>query len=322
MSQESKNTSDELVSSICDELTSSDVNERYSRNRTLKSHIHNINLKITDYLSQQAELKSNEQLNVSWALGILSFVAICLLTNSTQSDPDFDWIRDNQLGLKLWGVALSAIYIGASIERSSFFKALWGFSATKIVVSVAFSGLVVYSTGKAAGVINSVFGVDASAFPISYTFTTAIIVFNVISPFLFFISLGAILHLFNAIEWARTKLKGRTYELPPYHSFVFPILASVIMYNGWAWSNDELSEKLLPEKVYMMAHALDFNSNHECSNLKSGIPVVFLGPSQNEVLADKYKIADIDFSTFFNARIDLPTQFFRMECNHPTYGGK
>lgn len=310
---------DDQISSIRNELTKSDVCMRNSRNRTLKSYVHDISKKFNEYLSHQEQLKSNEQFSISWALGILSFIAICLLTNSSQSDPEFDWIRENQLSLKLWGVALAAIYIGASLERSSFIKSLWEFSATKIIVSIAFSGVVVYSTGKAAGSINGIFGVDASAFPVTYTFTTAIIVFHIIAPFLFFISLGAILHLLNAIEWIRAKWKGETYELPPYHSFVFPILGCVLMYNGWSWSSDELSEQSLPGKVYMIAHALDFNTNHECSELKKGVPVVFLGPSQNDILADAYKVKDMDFRTFFNAKIDAPEQFYRMKCAHPKY---
>lgn len=304
---------------MCNELTNSDINELDNRNRTLKSYIHNISKKINEYLSHQEQLKSNEQYSISWALGILSFVAICLLTNSTQSDPDFDWIRDNQLSLKLWGVALAAIYIGASLERSSFIKSLWGFSTTKIIASIAFSGVVMYSKGKAAGSINSIFGVDAAAFPVTYTFTTAIIVFHIIAPFLFFISLGAIIHLINCIEWIRAKWKGETYDLPPYHSFVFPFLGCVLMYNGWAWSSHELSEESLPGKVYMMAHALDFNSNHECSNLKEGVPVVFLGPAQNDILADAYKVNGMDFRTFFNTKIDVPEQFYRMKCTYPKY---
>lgn len=310
---------DDQISSICNELTSSDINEQYNRKRTLKSHIHNISKKINEHISHQEQLKSIEQYNISWALGILSFVAICLLTNSSQTDPDINWIRENQLPLKLWGVALAAIYIGASLERSSLIKSLWGFSTTKIIVSIAFSGVVVYSTGKAAGSINSIFGVDAAAFPVTFTFTTAIITFHIIAPFLFFISLGAILHLINAIEWIRSKWKGETYNLPPYHSFVFPILGCILMYNGWSWSSNELSEESLPGKVYMMAHALDFNSNHECSELKEGVPVVFLGPAQNAILADAYKLNEMDFRTFFNAKIDVPRQFYRMKCNYPEY---
>ncbi|WP_445359521.1 hypothetical protein [Microbulbifer sp. ANSA005] len=186
-------------------------------------------------------------------------------------------------------------------------------------MSVSFSGLVVYSTGKAAGVINSVFGVDATAFPITYTFTTAIIVFNLIAPFLFFISLGAIAHLFNVYAWIQEKLKGKTYDLPPYHSFVFPILACTIMFIGWRWSNNEFSESRLPQKAYMMAHALDFNSNHECGNLEGGVPVVFLGASQNSVLADAFMIHELDFSSFFNYEVDIPDQFYRIKCEHPAY---
>lgn len=319
MTEHRKINADDQISSMCNELTNSDLNERYNRSRTLKSYIQNISEKINEYLSHQEQLKSDEQNSISWALGVLSFVAICLLTNSSQSDPDFDWIRDNQLSLKLWGVALAAIYIGASLERSSLIKSIWGFSITKIIASIAFSGVVVYSTGKAAGSINGIFGVDAAAFPVTYTFTTAIIVFHIVAPFLFFISLGAIIHLINCIEWIRAKRKGETYDLPPYHSFVFPILGCVLMYNGWAWSSDELSEESLPGKVYMMAHALDFNSNHECSNLKEGVSVVFLGPAQNEILADTYKANEMDFSTFFNAKIDVPEQFYRMKCTYPKY---
>ncbi|WP_139044328.1 hypothetical protein [Marinobacterium stanieri] len=318
MTEYRKNSEDQ-ISSMCHELTSSDISDRYARDRTLKSYIHDISKKINDYLFYQEKLQSSERYSISWALGILSFVSIFLLTYGFQSNPDIDWLRDNQIYLKFWGVALAAIYIGSSLERSSLIKSIWGFATAKIIVSLAFSGVAVYSAGKAAEIINDIFGVDAAAFPMTFTFTTAIIVFHIIAPFLFFVSLGAILHLFNAIEWIRSKWKGETYDLPPYHSFVFPILASVLMYNGWAWSSNQLGEKLLPGKVYVMAHTLDFNSNHECSRLKKGVPVVFLGPAQNSILADAYKVKDMDFGDFFNAKIDVPKQFYRMKCTYPNY---
>lgn len=319
LSEPDKKSVDEAISAICREISEGDISGCRSRSRTLKSYVQNINSKITRYLAEQDQSKEKEQHNVNWALGILSFVAIALLMNSNQSNPDFDWIRESQLGLKLWGVALAAIYIGASIERSNFFQSLWKFSATKVVLSISFSGLVLYSTGKAAGAINSIFGVDAAAFPVTYAFTTAILVFNMVAPFLFFISLGAILHIFNAAGWIRSKWNGKTYELPPYHSFVFPVLASVIMYYGWAWSNNELGEDALPTKIYIIARSLDFNSKHECSNLEPGFPVVFLGAAQSSVLADKHKMEGIDFGLFFNSRVDVPDRLFRMECSHHRY---
>ena len=312
----------EYLSNIHNEVSDSDVYEKYPNKRTLKSYVHNINVKVSKYIADKTDSRELEESKISWALGVLSFIAICFLTNSSQSDPDINWIKENQLALKLWGIALAGIYIGASFERSSFFKALWGFSVTKFIVSISISGVIIYSTGLAAGQINSIFGVDATSFPITYTFTTAIIVFNLIAPFLFVLSLGAILHLLNAIEWVRSWFKDTTYELAPYHSFVFPILASTIMYFGWTWSNNELSEERLPSKIYIMAHALDFNLKHECGNLKDGIPVVFIGASQKTVLADSYKLEDINFEKFFSSEVTIPKRFFRFECKIPNYGEK
>jgi hypothetical protein len=130
------------------------------------------------------------------------------------------------------------------------------------------------------------------------------------------------LHLLNAIEWLCSWFKNTTYELAPYHSFVFPILASVIMYFGWTWSNNELSEDRLRSKIYIMAHALDFNLKHECGNLKEGIPVVFIGASQNSVLVDSNKLDSIKFEQFFSSDVEIPNKFYRLNCTMPKYSEK
>lgn len=289
-----------------------------SKDKSIKYHLGAISSSLTKWLLEREQDSYNRKYNTSLALGMLAVVAVFLIRLGAQENPDFDWVVQNKLSIKIWGVIIAAIYVGASIERSALFKSLWKFSFTKLVVSVALSGLIVYSTGKAASAINGVFGVDASSFPVTLVFTTAIILFHLIAPFLVAIFAAIFVHLLILFAWVKAKLNDKVYELPPFHSIMFSIVAALIMYYGWEWSKNELSKERLPEKIYLMAYALDFNGKHHCKNIKEDVSVVFLGSNQESVLATPSALEFFDFSTFFTASVYVP-QFYRLECGYPDY---
>lgn len=307
---------EDTLKEIYDQLAGGEADLYSSRDKSIKYYLRSISSKLDGWIRSREQDDSRRTYSTNWSLGILAVVALFLIQLGSQESSDFEWIETHQLVLKLWGVILAAVYVGASIERSEIFKSLWTFSITKLITSIAASGLVIYSTGKAAGVINGVFGVDATTFSITMIFTTAIVLFNLIAPFLAFISAGVLLHLINVAGWIKSKINGDNYEFPPFHSFMFSITASTIMFFGWNWSSDELSEERLPEKVYLMAYALDFNFRHLCEGIDKDFPVVFLGPSQQSVLVAPSKLEYFDFSTFFSATVEIPNQFYRLECKH------
>ncbi|MNV71948.1 hypothetical protein D3C71_1649970 [compost metagenome] len=90
----------------------------------------------------------------------------------------------------------------------------------------------------------------------------------------------------------------------------------MILYFGWGWSSDQIADSRVPEKVYLMAHALDFNYSHECANVAANQPVVFLGNSQESVLVAPHRLADFDFEEFFEAFVTVPTDFVRQRCEY------
>ncbi|WP_445359522.1 hypothetical protein [Microbulbifer sp. ANSA005] len=115
-----------VVSAIYDELKDTETYHRGKNERSLKSHVRNISMNISEHLAEQKQESFNKNHSTNWALGILSFIAICLLANSAQENPDYDWIENNKLALKIWGVSLAAIYIGASLDALIIFQIIVG----------------------------------------------------------------------------------------------------------------------------------------------------------------------------------------------------
>ncbi len=307
-------TQEERLEAIYEELSKVENSDSYLSKRTLKSYIYQIlnHIRRADRFKENKE--KSEDYNESWALGFLSVIAVILIYNGSHNSEDYDWLQQSSFSLKLWGIALVAIYLGASIERSLLFKGLWKFNFTKLVVSVSLSGLVVFSTGKAAGLINLVFGIDASAFPFTLVFTSGLIVFHYLLPLMFLVGIAALIHTFIVLSWLKVKFSKSTYEPLPYNSFAFSILAIIFFVLCIGWSENEFSEKQLPEKIYKLAHLLDFNALNKCSNIKKDIPLVFLGASQNMVLADMYAPNISNMKSFFERQIDVPSEFFRLKC--------
>ncbi|MFM4824165.1 hypothetical protein ACEUDJ_04635 [Aeromonas bivalvium] len=304
--------------------------EEISENEKSNSGVNTLKTYVYEILERQREedwKRKNESeqkdFNLSWSLGLLAFVALVLIINGSRESHDFNWLQQNSFTIKIWGIFLATLYIGVSIENFSIFRNLWQFGFTKLVASVAISGLIVFSTGKAAGSINSVFGVDASAFPFTLTFTSGLFFFHYVLPFLALVGIVAIFFAFDAIGYIKSKFSNdRNYKLPPVHSFAFPILATILLVVFWGWSNNDLSEEVLPSKIYKLAHMLDFNNKNECANIRSGVPVVYLGPSQSTVLADIKATSVENLKSFFEREVEVPQKFYRLSCELSEYQSK
>jgi hypothetical protein len=309
----------DLLDQIHRQLSGSESDLRSSGRKSINYHLANIAADLKKWARDRLDDRESRIETTNWTLGILAVIAFALIQLGGHDSTDFKWVQQNKIAIRIWGVVLAAVYIGVSVERSELVKSIWLVSVPKLVASIAASGLIVYSTGKAAGAINGVFGVDASSFPVTLVFTTAIILFHLVAPFLFGLSLAALVHFFNFVGWIKALLNGRTHELPPFHSFMFLMVAAVIMYQGWAWSKNELSIARLPEKIYLMAYKLDFNERHQCGNLKKDVSVVYLGSNQQSVLVTPTNLEDFDFSDFFTASVRVPTEFFKVECEYPDY---
>jgi hypothetical protein len=303
------------IESIAEELRGGELD--LSRNqKTLKFYVREIHRQLSGWLAKQGFAEDKRRYELSWALSVVGLIGV-ILAVTRSADSDSDWIREHTVAFRLWAVVFCTIFICVSLERSAVFRSFFSFASTKFLVSVILSGVVVYSRGKAAGYVNGVFHVDASAFPITMAFTTGLLVIKLVLPFVLFTALVlSIVHIFVSAGWVKGKLNGEADYFPPLSSVLSVFVSGVILYFGWGWSHDQIADSRVPEKVYLMAHALDFNYSHECSNVALNTPVVFLGSTQEAVLVAPYKLRAFDFADFFEKTAEIPTRFMRVRCEY------
>lgn len=286
------------------------------RQKSLKFYIRDMHQQLGKWLSVQGYVEDRRRYELSWALGLIGILGVMLaITRSATSD--FDWVREHTVAFRLWAVVLCTIFIGVSLERSPVIRSLWSFASTKFVISVILSGVVLYSRGSAAAYVNGVFHVDASALPITLVFTTGLLVIKLVLPFILTGALAlSLVHGFIGVGLIKGKLAGAEAHEPPLYSVLAFFVSGVILYFDWGWSHDQIADSKVPEKVYLMAHALDFNYAHECSNVDSDLPVIFLGTGQEAVLVAPYKVRSFDTARFFEGTVQVPTDFMRMRCEY------
>lgn len=313
-----KNT-DELIEAIYEELCITPKAGNTKQVETLKDYVTEL-LAQSKYVERERKYaKDSESFSISFALGTFAVVSLVFLLSGWSDSRDFEWLNNHRFAVRLWGVAFAAVFIGVSIERSSLFKRLWSFGFTKVVASVAVSALLVFCTGKASSLINSVFGVDASVFPLTRAYLTGLLAFQFSSPLLIVVALFALFHAFDVVGYLKSKFKEDClYDLPPWNSFAFLILAIVLLIFSWQWINRDFSAPALPRKTYRLAHLLDFNSRHSCINIKDGVSVVFVGSDHSKVLVDTSNVQTEDIESFVNRTIsdnvEIPERFYFLPC--------
>jgi len=314
---------DERIEAICDELRESPDVDKKKQIDTVKDYV----VALLSHLRKVERRREDETRDTEFSLNAtliaLAVISTVLLIVGAQSQRDWEWLNDHQFAIKLWGVGLAAVFVGVSIEKSSFFKRLWAFAVTKIISSVAISALIIFCTGKASSLINSVFGVDASAFPYTRALLSGLLVFQYLSPLLIIVVLFLTFHIINVVGYIKSE-SSANYDSSsfPITSIVFSLLASVVLLFSWYWIIHDFSEDALPEKTYRLAHELDFNSRHACINLKDGVSVVFIGPDQSKVLADVNLVKTKNIESFINRsisnNIEIPKSFLVIACQSGT----
>jgi hypothetical protein len=311
---------DESISAIYEEISLSPKENNRQPLETLKDYVVALLTHSKNVQSTNNRLKEQEKESYSFALYTLGFIALTFLYFGWWSKPsDWEWLDKYRFTTRLWGITFAAIYVGITIENSSLFEKLWKFGFTKIVTSVAVSALLVFSTGKASSLINAVFGVDASAFPFTRAYVAGILAFQYASPLLIVVGVFAVIYSFNVIGYLKSKLiESYNYDRPPWDSILFLVLSIVVLIFSWQWINRDFSEATYSSKIYRLAHILDFNSKHLCSNLKEGISVVFIGSDQSRALVDMSGIQTSNIESLVNSNIsgivNIPKTFFFMEC--------
>lgn len=316
-------TPDEHLEAIYEEMSLSPNEKDRRPTQTLKDHVVELLKHAKAVESKRESADSYRSYSINWALGALALLACLFLWHGlTKADND-NWLSQHHFAIRLWGIAFAAVFLGVSIERSAFFKSLWQFGFTKIVASIALSSLIIFSTGKASSLINVVFPVDASALPLTRTILTGLLAFQYLTPLLGIVALFAVFHAVNAAGWIRAKWSRKnTYDNPPLQSVAFLLLSIAVLLFATRWVHDDFSDEAWPEKIYRLAHTLDFNSKYECKNLPKGLSVVFLGPNQARVLVDTRSAQTNDLESFIDrklsSKIEVSKQFYVLPCELET----
>lgn len=122
------------------------------------------------------------------------------------------------------------IFVGVLVERSSVVRLLWSFAVTKFLLSLLLSGLVFYARGIAAGHINSVFPVDASALLIPPNLITGLVMFRLLVPFGLTIAVPILtLHAIRIISWCVNRRIEKTMADFPMFSMLCIAVARVLL---------------------------------------------------------------------------------------------
>lgn len=306
----------EILETISRELSENERDWYSGNQRSLKYYVRDIHHDLSKWIAKKERERDQEKYELTWTLGLIGVIGIILaITRSASSD--WEWARENTLAFRICAVVLCTLFVGITLERSAVVRSLWSFTITKFLISIIVSGLVLYARGKAGGHINEIFHVDASAFPITLIFTTAILVLKFLVPFVLVVAIFLLsVHIFTGAHWCWTRYNEKNYQEFPLYSLLTAFVSAVILYYGWGWSTNQLSDSRVPDKVYLMAYALDFSHKNECANVPPNRPIVFLGNDQRSVLVAPHKLENFDFSRFFEASAVVPTNFIRVHCDY------
>ncbi|WP_059933424.1 hypothetical protein [Burkholderia ubonensis] len=291
------------------------------RTETLKDHVGELLNEARRAKRQREYEKEAEERDKSWAVGTLAVLAAVLMFVGMSRQGS--WLDDYLFAIRLWAIGFAVVFVGVSIERSSFFTRLWAYGFTKLTASIAVSAVVVFSTGKASSLINGVFPVDASALPFTRAIVAGLLAFEYAYPLLLVVAVFAAIHALVLFGWVKLKLSGEgEYDGPPIQSVAFLLLSAVVLVSYAKWVNKDFSNEAWPAKVYRLAHLLDFDAKYECTNIPKGFSVVFLGPDHARVLLDQNSPQTEDMESFLGAgtsgQTDIPQRFHVLSCETRT----
>lgn len=278
---------------------SENANYRYSNEKSTKQIIKDIRDAVL-FLKNEKEIeKYSEQWNSSAALNILAIVALLIFIFSTSNSSDSEFIERLKLPAYIISIMLSSIWIGVNIERTLLFKELWRFKTAKIILSLSFTGLIVYCTAEASAIINDVFNIDPSFFPFTRSFLVAYLFFKKISIFVYLLAIVGVFCIINIISYLKSKWDGNSDVKFSFGALIYLFFTGVFSYFALEWVGSNFNGDVLNRKVYSLAHQLDFNKKNPCSNLKDvEVSVIFLGANQDKVLVDFNKEEQLTASSF------------------------
>lgn len=266
---------------------------------SIKQLVRRIYQSVSYLESKHKEDEYDKKWGIDGTINSLAIIAFFMFLFATGHKSDSDFVENLKFPSYILSVLFSVIWIGVQLERITFFRELWGFNFTKLVVSISITGLIVFCSSSASSLINGVFGVDPSLFPFSRSFLTAFVFFKYISPLVIVLVLMSFFHLIPIYAYLKG-LRENGYANFPWNSLCFIFFTIVFGSFTWKWLENNFNDSVMNDKVYLLARFLDFNDNNDCDNLKgSKVGVLFLGQNQNQVLVDYNNLINPSNLEFF-----------------------
>ncbi|MDU4128752.1 hypothetical protein [Pantoea sp.] len=302
MTNEKVNT--ESINKLAAEFDASeDAHYRYSREKSTKQVIKEIRDTVLFIKREKENEKYSEQWGCSVALNILAVVAILVFIFSTSNGSDSEFIESLKLPAYIISIMLSTVWIGINIERTLLFKELWRFKTAKIILSLSFTGLILYCTAEASAIINDIFNIDPSFFPFTRSFLVAYLFFKKISILVYLLAIAGMICIINIASYVKSKWDGDSDIDFPVGASIYIFFTCTFSYFALGWVDNNFNGEVLNQKVYSLAHQLDFNKKNPCSNLKDlEVSVIFLGQNQDRVLVDFRKEEMLTASGFLEGK--------------------
>lgn len=248
----------------------------------------------------------------STAIGCIGFLFV-FIVGGPLADSDWKWANDLAPIIILLGIALLAFYMLLFVGSSKISKILGGQLASQIFFAVLMWFFYTQASVNATSLINTVFGLSDTAFPLSHQVLTFVSLF-VMGRSLFWVLLiwGCVAILYYAATGGNGTYKS-------FKTGIFAVSGALIGLIAILTIEFKFDEELLPKKAYLIAHSLDFNTNLNCPAHELNAKGVFLGPAQSRVLIDdKFPFMSWVEAVYANDNqlmdIEIPGNFNIYEC--------
>lgn len=241
-------------------------------------------------------------------LGVVAVFLVYVLAGSLATS-DFDWSKA-LAPYALWlGLALLIFYQFLFLTNSRIATVLRGEVASQAFLTVLIAFSLLSSSIEAAGAINRVFSVDASAFPNTLrimTFIEALIM----GKTLFWILLGwsvlAFLYFLSGGEKS-------------WQTWIFALSGIAVSSAALLAIYDTFSSEKLDKRVYLLARTADFYTKVHCPGREVKGSAIFLGPDQRRILVDQASIKSFSLTEVLTMNSET---FPAVPATFPIYGCK
>jgi hypothetical protein len=182
-------------------------------------------------------------------------VAFVFIFGGVLADSDWKWANDLAPTIIWLGIALQIFYMLLFVGSSKISKILGGQLASQAFFAVLLWFLYTQASVNATSIINTVFGLSDSAFPLSHQILTYVYLFILSKPLFWFLLIwGIVVILYYMVTGGDGTYKSFKTGIFSFSGFIIGLIAIFFV-------EFKFDETLLPKKAYLIAHSLDFNTN-------------------------------------------------------------